>query len=99
MGIILSIGLAIALNIIVFAVLLDAGKSHERALSENATQVLTGAFGGILGVLGAYVGFKAGTNASVDQSGTPAVRSEPGTRAPSTAAPEHPEAPSAPSEQ
>lgn len=55
----LAIGIATAINIIVFAVLWDAIYSSDSGLSENATQVLTAAFGGIIGVLGSYVGFKA----------------------------------------
>lgn len=60
-AIVLAIGVATALNCITFAVLYDAVISQESGLSENATQVITGAFGGILGVLGSYLGFRAGT--------------------------------------
>lgn len=59
-AIILAIGIATAVNCVTFAVLYDAIKSAGPGLSENATQVLTTAFGGIVGVLGAYIGFKAG---------------------------------------
>lgn len=60
--IILAIGLATAVNIITLASLWDALNSDGPGLSENATQVLTTAFGGIIGVLGATLGYKQGTN-------------------------------------
>lgn len=59
-ALILATGLALALNVIVGAVLYDAIHSAGPGLSENATQILTGAFGGIVGVLGSYVGYRAG---------------------------------------
>lgn len=59
-AIILAIGIATAINLITFAVLYDAIFSHESGLSENATQVLTTAFAGMVGVLGGYVGVRAG---------------------------------------
>jgi hypothetical protein len=33
---------------------------HSEPLSDNATQVLTAAFAGIVGALGSYLGYKAG---------------------------------------
>ena len=60
LGIVLAIGICTALNVIVFAVLYDAIVSAQSGLSENATQVLTGWGGGIIGILGAMVGYKAG---------------------------------------
>lgn len=59
-GIILAIGICTALNIIVMAVLWDAIHGKNPGLSENATQVLTGAFGGIIGILGGFLGYAAG---------------------------------------
>ena len=59
---ILAIGLATAINAITFAVLYDAIFSSESGLSENATQILTTAFGGIIGVLGSYIGYRAGVS-------------------------------------
>lgn len=96
-AVILAIGIATALNIIIIAVLYDAIASKHGGLSENATQILTGAFGGILGILGSYIGYRAGMSASVDQNGTGAVRSPQSPDAPSGTEPEHPETPSAPS--
>jgi len=46
-------------------VLYDAVFSKGPGLSSNATQLLTLAFGGIIGVVGSYLGFKAG-QASVE---------------------------------
>jgi len=57
----LAIGISTAVNLLTIAVLWDALTNPEASgLSENATQVLTTAFGGMIGVLGAYLGFKAG---------------------------------------
>lgn len=61
-AIILALGLATAINCITFAVLWDALRSDTPGLSENATQILTTAFGGILGVVGSYIGYRAGTS-------------------------------------
>jgi hypothetical protein len=58
---ILAIGIGIALNTITVAVLYDAIQNPDNAgISENATQILTGWGGGIIGVIGALVGYKAG---------------------------------------
>jgi len=59
-AVVLAIGIATAINAVTLGVLYDAIRSAGPGLSENATQVLTTAFGGIIGVLGAYLGFKAG---------------------------------------
>jgi sulfite exporter TauE/SafE len=56
----LAFGFSTALNIVVFAVLWDALFSKDPGLSENAVQLLTGWGGGVIGVIGAYVGYKAG---------------------------------------
>ncbi len=69
-GIILAVGLATAVNAVTLATLIDALRSQGPGLSENATQVLTGAFGGIIGILGAYVGFRAGER-KADDDDTP----------------------------
>jgi hypothetical protein len=60
----LAVGLATAVNIIVIAVLYDAVRSEGPGLSENATQIITGAFGGMIGVLGSYLGYRAGATRS-----------------------------------
>ena len=59
-AIILAVGLASSVTIITIAVLYEAIEQNA-PLSENATQVLTTAFSGIVGILGAYVGFREGT--------------------------------------
>lgn len=58
----LAIGMATALNVFTGAVLWDALFNEAPGLSENGTQVLTGWGGGIVGVLGAYVGYRAGAS-------------------------------------
>lgn len=60
-AVILAVGLATAINCLTFAVLYGAiFRTDSAGLSENATQILTTAFGGIIGVLGSYIGFRAG---------------------------------------
>jgi hypothetical protein len=59
-AILLAVGIATAVNLITFATLYDAIFSAGPGLSDNATQILTTAFGGIIGVLGSYIGFKVG---------------------------------------
>ena len=61
-AIILAVGLGLAINTITVAVLIDAIVSNGPGLSENATQILTTAFGGIIGVLGSYVGYRAASS-------------------------------------
>jgi hypothetical protein len=59
-AIIMAIGLSTAVNAITVAVLIDALYSQQAAgLSENATQILTTAFGGMIGVLGSYIGYRS----------------------------------------
>ena len=58
-AVIIAIGLGVAVNLLCLAAVWDA-IANSSGLSENATQVLTSAFGGMVGVLGAYLGFKAG---------------------------------------
>lgn len=63
-AIILAAGIALALNIVTFALLYAAiirlGINVNAGLSENGTQLLTGWGGGIIGVLGSYIGFTFG---------------------------------------
>jgi hypothetical protein len=58
-AVVLAVGLATALNFITLGVLWVAVTRAEQ-IGENGTQLLGGAIGGILGVLGSYVGFRAG---------------------------------------
>lgn len=60
MALILAIGIATSVNFIVLAVFYDAVVNDGSELSENATQLLTAAFGGIIGILGSFLGFRAG---------------------------------------
>ena len=59
-AIILAIGLSTAINAITIAVLWTALRAPDGVdLSENATQILTTAFTGLVGILGSYVGYRA----------------------------------------
>jgi hypothetical protein len=64
-AIIVAIGLATAVNVLTAAVLYDAIFSAGPGLSENATQILTGAFGGMIGLLGSFVGYRAGAASNI----------------------------------
>ena len=57
-AIIMAAGLVLAVCFITIGVLADAIISEGPGLSDNATQVLTATLGGIIGVLGSYVGFR-----------------------------------------
>lgn len=59
-AIILAVAIGTALNLLTFAVMYDALFSSTSGISENATQILTGWGGGVLGVVGAVVGYRAG---------------------------------------
>jgi sulfite exporter TauE/SafE len=59
-AIILAVGICTAVNLLTAGVLYDAVASAGPGLSDNATQVLTLVFGGIIGILGSYFGYKAG---------------------------------------
>ena len=57
---IIAVGFVLGFNLFCFAVLYDAVTSDE-PLSENATQVLTGWGGGMIGLLGGFVGYRVGS--------------------------------------
>jgi hypothetical protein len=61
---------ALALNVITGAILYAAyvrlGIDVNAGLSENGTQLLTGAFGGIIGALSAYLGYTLGRKDTKD---------------------------------
>ena len=59
-ALVLAFALGFAVNTITFAVLWDAIFGDQPGLSENATQILVSVFGGIIGVLGGYLGYRAG---------------------------------------
>lgn len=63
--IILAVGFAFSLLIVTVAVFYDSVVSPASAgLSDNATLVLTGWGGGVVGILGGYVGYKANGKSS-----------------------------------
>lgn len=66
----LAIGICTALNLVTIGVMLAALNRGDYSLSENATQILTGWGGGIIGILGAVFGYRAGTSqqAAVQQA-------------------------------
>lgn len=61
-ALILAVGICTALNLLTLAVMWDALKSDTPGISENATQILTGWGGGIVGILGAVFGYRAGVS-------------------------------------
>lgn len=68
-AIILAIGIASALNVMTIAMLYEAIFHTESAgLSENATQIMTGWGGGMIGVLGAFVGYAFGREVRAKES-------------------------------
>jgi hypothetical protein len=58
-AVVLAVGLVIAVATITIAGLYDVILRPDDQLSENATLVLTTAFGGIIAILGTYVGHRA----------------------------------------
>lgn len=65
MAVILAAGMASALNLFIVGAMLEAYANPITlpiGLSDNATQVLTGWGGGIVGVIGALVGVRVGRN-------------------------------------
>src|SRR5262245_34302698 len=79
-AVVLAVGLALSINLLMFAVLWDALRSDTPGLSENATQVIIAGFGGIVGVLGAYLGARAVERGQQLQNGhqaTPGARRSP----------------------
>jgi hypothetical protein len=51
-----ALGLTVLLILIVSAIQITQGRIPEVMLSENATQVLIAGIGGMVGLLGAYIG-------------------------------------------
>jgi hypothetical protein len=58
-AVIVAVGLSTALNVITAAVLFYAFYNHNHNLSDNAVQLLTGWGGGMIGIVGAYIGYRA----------------------------------------
>lgn len=63
-AILLAAGLVFAVAALALGVFVDAVASRGPGLTENATQVLTDAIGGISTVLGSYVGYHLGRRAA-----------------------------------
>jgi len=62
-AVVLAVGITSALNFVTLALIWAAYNrlgTTGQGLSENGTQLLTGWGGGIIGVLGAYVGYSFG---------------------------------------
>ena len=64
----LAFGFALGFNVFCFAVLYTAITS-DAPLSENATQVLTGWGGGMIGVIGSYIGYRVGLGETYNREG------------------------------
>lgn len=79
-AIILAVGISTSVNFITLAVFYDAVINEGSELSENATQLLTAAFGGVIGILGSFLGFRAGLAQQEKQPDPPAT--EPPTTTP-----------------
>ena len=73
-ALLLAVGIATAINLITFAVLWDALFNEQPGLSDNAVTVLTTAFSGAIGVLGSYIGIKAGQQ--MNGNGSPPKKEE-----------------------
>ena len=60
----LSIALGFAVILLGLAVVINVIEQNNPAatLGENTTQVLTSVVGGLVGILGSYIGFKAGSS-------------------------------------
>lgn len=58
-AVVLAVGLATALNMLMFGVLWDALFASDPGLSENSTQVITALGSGVIGILGGYIGGRA----------------------------------------
>jgi hypothetical protein len=62
-AVILAVGLALVAALILIATIVQIlyGGRPAVELSENATQVLVASIGGLVGVLGAYIGYRLGS--------------------------------------
>lgn len=76
-ALVLAIGLCTALNMLCFGVVWDAVRSDTPGISENATQILTGWGGGVIGILGAVFGYKAGQSSEPIETPPPTSYDEP----------------------
>jgi hypothetical protein len=83
-AILLAAGLSLAVVSLVIGVVIAAVEHGNTAatLSENESQVLTVAFGGMIGVLGAWVGYRAGNGTHDDEEPWPEPLPNPHTALP-----------------
>jgi len=58
-AVVLAVGIVVAFNSITVAILWDALHGEDPGISDNAVQILLTTFGGIIGVLGGYIGGRA----------------------------------------
>jgi len=74
-AVILASGVSLAIVILIAGIVWSAIKNGRGAstLTENETQVLLGAFAGIFGILGAFLGFRVGNS----KEGLPPVKFPP----------------------
>jgi hypothetical protein len=63
-ALVLAVGISAAINCFTIAVLIDSILSEADGISENATQILTGWGGGVIGVIGAVIGYQAGATST-----------------------------------
>ena len=62
-ALVLAIALGTALNGFTIAILYEAiFQTQSAGISENAVQVLTGWGGGMIGIIGAYIGYRVGSS-------------------------------------
>lgn len=81
-ALVLAAGLVLALNLITIGVMVAAATQDNYTLSENATQILTGWGGGIIGVLGAVFGYGAGQSAGRNEAANGSTGTETDTATP-----------------
>jgi hypothetical protein len=64
---ILAVGLALAINLIIFGVVWNTISNDASVLSENATYVLLTCFGGIIALLGSSIGYMFGQRERISE--------------------------------
>ena len=75
-AIILAIGLALALDLLVAGVLYEAITGDGDPLSDRGAQAISAIFGGVLGILGAFLGYRAGRREPEQPSSPQAERGQ-----------------------